>query len=41
MNLALNYGADRIWVVNVGDLKADGVSDRVLPEHGAHAEAMG
>jgi hypothetical protein len=21
MNLALNYGADRIWVVNVGDLK--------------------
>ncbi len=21
MNLALNYGANRIWVVNVGDLK--------------------
>ena len=21
MNLALQYGADRIWVVNVGDLK--------------------
>ena len=31
MNLAYRYGADRIWIVNVGDLKTHGVSNGVLP----------
>ena len=30
--MPIDYGADRIWIVNVGDLEADGVSHRVLSE---------
>ena len=31
MNLAKQYGADRIWIVNVGRFQAARVADRVLP----------
>ena len=40
MNLALHYGADRIWVVNVGDGKPMEFPDRVPHVDGAHPGAL-
>ena len=41
MNLALKYGADRIWVVNVGDLKPMEFPIEFFLSYGAHATTLG
>jgi hypothetical protein len=40
MHLALDYGADRIWIVNVGDLKPMEFPIEFLLESGSRSGAL-
>ena len=38
LSLAYDYGIDRLWILNVGDLKADGVPDTTVHGHCMESE---